>query len=230
MERNLVSVVMPAYNAEAYIRAALASVLQQTCAPLEIIVVDDGSTDTTVEQASTLDARVTVLQHPHKGIYFALNHGIRAARGEWLAFNDSDDLWTMDSLAYRLAAFRADEPPDLVFGHVQNFYSPETDSAFRASIVCPPMPLQGINYYTLLVRREDFLRVGYFDESWLLGNFMEWLNRPAALPLKQATVPQVVLERRLHPHNTGLLRTDARQDYARVAKTLLARKRAADQS
>lgn len=230
MEHDLVSVVMPAYNAEAYIREALASVLQQAHAPLEIIVVDDGSTDTTVAQASTLDARITVLQQPHLGIYFAINHGIRAAHGEWLAFNDSDDLWTPDSLEFRFAAFRSDEPPDLVFGHVQNFYSPETDSAFRASIVCPPLPLPGVNYYTLLVRREILLRAGLFDDSWLVGNFMEWLSRPVASRLKQAIVPQVVLERRLHPNNTGLRRPDARQDYARVVKILLARKRMSDQA
>lgn len=229
MERNLVSVVMPAYNAEAYIREALTSVLRQGCAPLEIIVVDDGSTDSTVERASTLDARVTVLQQPHRGIYFAINHGIRAARGEWLAFNDSDDVWSKDSLAHRFAAFRSADPPDMVFGHVQNFFSPETDSAFRTNIVCPPMPLPGVNYYTLLVRRADFLRVGFYDERWLVGNFMEWLGRPEAARLQQVTVPQVVLERRLHPNNTGLSRPETRQDYARVLKTLLARKRAADQ-
>lgn len=228
MERDLVSVVMPAYNAEAYIRQALASVLRQANVPLEIIVVDDGSTDATVEQASTLDARVTVLQQPHRGIYFAINCGIRAARGEWLAFNDADDLWAANSLAHRFAAFRSDEPPDMVFGHVQNFYSAETDRAFRASIVCPPLPLPGVNYYTLLMRRLDFLRVGLYDESWLVGNFMEWLSRPEAARLKQTTVPQVVLQRRLHPNNTGLRIPDARQDYARVLKTLLARKRAAD--
>lgn len=229
MERNLVSVVMPAYNAEAYIREALTSVLRQAYVPLEIIVVDDGSTDATVERASTLDARVTVLQQPHRGIYFAINHGIRAARGEWLAFNDSDDVWSKDSLAHRLTAFRSADPPDMVFGHVQNFFSPETDSAFRTSIVCPPMPLPGVNYYTLLVRRADFLRVGLYDERWLVGNFMEWLCRPEAARLKQVTVPQVVLERRLHPNNTGLSRPETRQDYARVLKTLLARKRAAEQ-
>lgn len=220
---------MPAYNAEHYIVEALQSILSQAYTRLEIIVVDDGSTDATFERASTLDSCITVLQQSHQGISPALNHGIRAARGEWLSFHDADDIWTPGSLANRFAALRSGNPPDCVFGHVQNFYSPETDTEFRERVICPAEPLAGIGYYTLLIQREVFLRVGLFDESWRLGTFMEWLERANALELNQSVVPQVVLRRRLHPNNTGLRELAARQDYARVLKAILARKRAAQQ-
>lgn len=217
---------MPAYNAEAYIVEALESVLCQNYVPMEIIVVDDGSTDATAARARTLDSRISVLSQAHAGIFTALNRGIRAARGEWLAFHDADDLWTATSLADRFAAFSSVNAPECVFGHVQNFYSPETDRTFRERVICPPDPLPGIGYYTLLQRRQDFLRVGFFEQAWRVGSFIEWWERATALGLKHVVVPQVVLCRRLHLNNTSLRDPDGRQDFARILNTVLSRKRA----
>jgi glycosyltransferase involved in cell wall biosynthesis len=220
---------MPAYNAEAHIVEALKSILAQGYAPLEVIVVDDGSSDSTFELANSLDTRIRVLQRPHSGISSSLNEGIRAAQGEWLAFLDADDLWTPDALALRFDALRSGDSPNHVFGLVQNFYSPETDEYFRARVICPPEPLNGITHGTLLQRRTDFLRVGLFNEQWQLGGFMQWVIRASALGLRYSVVPHVVLKRRLHYHNTGLTEPGSRQDYARVLKAILAQRRAAQQ-
>src|SRR5262245_49648343 len=103
---SLVSVVIPTHNRGECIGRAIASVVAQSYADLEVIVVDDGSADNTVRvvQAETLrDSRVRLLKHDRRrGAQAARNTGIYAARGEWIAFLDSDDEWLQESLASRL--------------------------------------------------------------------------------------------------------------------------------
>lgn len=222
-----VSVVMPAYNAALYIEEALSSLLAQPHRPLEIIVVNDGSTDATAARVSTFGDAVTLLNAPHRGLNPALNHGIRHARGEWLAFLDADDLWTPDHLEQEFTAFDAQPSLHCVYGHVQNFYSPDTDAEYRARVVCPSAPQPGIAHYTMLTRRADFLRVGLFAESWQLGAFMDWFERANAAGLSYAMVPGVVSYRRLHANNTGIREPERRVDYPQILKQLLDRRRAA---
>jgi glycosyltransferase involved in cell wall biosynthesis len=99
----LVSVIIPTYNRAALVQEALASVQAQTYRDYEIVVVDDGSTDDTREVLCA-NREIRVLRHPHRrGVSAARNTGISAARGPWLAFLDSDDLWLPDKLARQMA-------------------------------------------------------------------------------------------------------------------------------
>ncbi len=102
-----VSVVMPAYNAEKYIGSAIQSVLGQTWTDLELIVVDDCSQDATAEIVRRLaeeDERITLLQNARNyGVSASRNAGVARAKGEWVAFLDSDDLWREDKLEKQLA-------------------------------------------------------------------------------------------------------------------------------
>jgi glycosyltransferase involved in cell wall biosynthesis len=102
-----VSVVVPAYNAAPFLRAALDSVLAQTEPVAEVLVVDDGSTDATAEIAAGYAAPVRLLRQENAGVSAARNHGIREARGEWIAFLDADDTWLPAKNAVQLAALRA---------------------------------------------------------------------------------------------------------------------------
>ncbi len=103
-----VSVIIPTHNRAALVREAVASVLAQTCRDFELLVVDDGSTDGTPAALAALDGQLTVLSHPERrGVSAARNSGIAAARGEWLAFLDSDDLWRPEKLARQLAYLAA---------------------------------------------------------------------------------------------------------------------------
>ena len=98
----LVSVIIPTYNRADLVRQALASVKAQTYRDFEIVVVDDGGTDGTCEALSAW-REIRVLRHAHRrGVSAARNTGIDAARGEWLAFLDSDDLWLPDKLARQI--------------------------------------------------------------------------------------------------------------------------------
>jgi len=105
----LVSVIIPTRNRAHLLRRTLESVLKQSTENLEVIVVDDGSTDHTVAVAAAVDPRVKVLRNPEPtGVSVARNRGIAAARGEWIAFCDDDDLWAPNKLVEQLTAANRD--------------------------------------------------------------------------------------------------------------------------
>jgi hypothetical protein len=98
-----VSVVIPAWNAAGYLRRAIESVLGQTRRPREIIVVDDGSTDSTAEVAAEYAAAVTCVRQAHQGLSVARNEGVARATSEWVAFLDADDEWLPPKLERQMA-------------------------------------------------------------------------------------------------------------------------------
>ena len=113
IQSSLVSVIIPAYNAQQLIARTLMSVLNQTYRHLEVWVVDDGSRDRTAEIVQAIakqDDRVRLLQQPNAGVASARNLGIRSARGEFIALIDSDDLWYPDALEKLVAQFQRSLP------------------------------------------------------------------------------------------------------------------------
>jgi len=119
----VVSVIMPAFNAERYLGAAVESVLRQSFADLELLIVDDGSSDRTVEVAqgyAARDARVRVLQQANAGPGPARNHGFRTAAGRLFAFLDSDDEWDETFLAEHVAVLDARPEIDVLVGNARN--------------------------------------------------------------------------------------------------------------
>ena len=115
-----VSIIMPAYNVEPYIGDAIRSALAQTYTDFELIVVDDGSKDGTAVVAKALareDSRIHVVQQANRGLAGARNSALRAARGEFFALLDSDDLWEPEFLAEQLAILAARPDVDIVTGN-----------------------------------------------------------------------------------------------------------------
>ncbi len=101
-----VSVIIPTYNRVHFLKDAVQSALEQTHPPLEIIVVDDGSTDNTPSVCQAFPPPVRYLRQENQGVSAARNHGVRAAQGEYIAFLDSDDVWEPDKLAAQLTVFK----------------------------------------------------------------------------------------------------------------------------
>jgi glycosyltransferase involved in cell wall biosynthesis len=100
---QIASVVIPCYNAAPFLRETLDSVLAQTCAPLEVLVVDDGSTDESAAIAESYGPPVRVIRQANQGESVARNRGIDEARGDWIAFLDADDVWKPEKLEKQLA-------------------------------------------------------------------------------------------------------------------------------
>ncbi len=149
----LISVIIPVHNCEKYLKEAIDSVLAQSYSPIEIIVVDDGSTDGSANVARGYGDKVHLHSQSKMGIGGGRNSGIPLAKGGFLAFLDSDDLWTADKLEKQMALFREDPAVDMVFGNAIQFVSPELEGksySFSAE------PMSGYVAGTLLIRREAF--------------------------------------------------------------------------
>jgi glycosyltransferase involved in cell wall biosynthesis len=216
-----------AYNAERYLGEAIESVFAQTHRPLELIVVDDGSTDGTAEVARSYGDRIAFLQQENAGNGAARNAAVRAARGNLLAFLDADDRFTPRKLELQAEPLRADPALDVVFGHVREFVSPDLPEEVRGR-VRPPAPVQPWAAPNLmLVRREAFERVGPFATDVRVGVTVDWYARALEAGLRSYVHPEVVLERRLHDANNGIREASSRAQYLRVLKASLDRRRAA---
>lgn len=105
-----VSAVIPVYNGQAYVAEAIQSVLDQTLPPIECLVIDDGSADSTAEIVRRFGAQVTYVRQDRQGVAVARNHGATLARGEFVAFLDHDDVWTPAKLERQLQLLANDNP------------------------------------------------------------------------------------------------------------------------
>jgi glycosyltransferase involved in cell wall biosynthesis len=226
VEPGLVSVIIPAYQAEQFVAEAIDSVLAQTYRPIEIIVVDDGSSDGTRAAVERYGSSVRYEYQPHAGISVAKNRGIELAVGDFLAFLDADDLWAEDKLAWQTAALQADSELDMIFGYVQQFPSPELAGEIEKKIRYIAEPVPAYLGGTMLIRRDTFLRTASFDTQWQVGEFVDWYLKAIDSGLHSAIQPRVVLRRRLHDANHGIKKSDARADYVRIVKAALDRRKA----
>lgn len=199
-----VSVVVPVYNGAAYLQQALDSALQQPGADVELVVVDDGSTDETPRILDRYRGRITALRQDNAGMGAARNAGIGVARGEFIAFVDSDDYWLDGKLAAQLALFARRPGVGLVFCNARF----EDDGVLLARTsfdVCRPH--RGRVYERLLVdsfipmpsvvvRRTCFDEVGLFDPRLLISaDFDLWLRIAARYEVDYVDAPLVVYRR-----------------------------------
>jgi glycosyltransferase involved in cell wall biosynthesis len=227
-KRPLVSVIIPVYNGDRYLGEAIESALAQTYRPIEIIIVDDGSTDNSAQVAKRFSPSVQYVHQPNSGLGAARNCGAGLAKGDYLAFLDADDIWMEDKLTLQMAVFQSNPEADFVFGHVQQFISLELDENQRNKIYCPAEKMPGFSASAMLIKRESFLRVGAFETNWQIGEFINWYIRAKEKGLTSFMLPEVVLKRRLHADNMGIRGRDSRNDYVRILKASLDRRRAAN--
>lgn len=220
-----ISVVMPAYNAEKFIGAALDSVADQSLVPLETIVVDDGSTDRTAELAGSHRlADLIVVQQQNKGPAAARNAALTGARGDWIAFLDADDLWMPGKLA--LQAHLADHRPevDIWLGATEGVaidHLPQKPGAFMASFASRLFLQLGAT----LVRRAIFERVGLFDPQLAYGEDLDWIMRAQEMGAIIQTHSDTVLQYQRHGENMTN-HTDLRdRDFMRTLKKSIDRGR-----
>jgi glycosyltransferase involved in cell wall biosynthesis len=216
---NAIDVVVPAFNAARYLDEALASVLSQNHAAHRIIVVDDGSTDGTADVAAKFGAPVEITRRRNGGAGAARNAGIVRSEAAFVAFLDADDRWIAHKLARQAAALDSDPAIDFVLSLVRAFASPELPEAERAALEAQhPRPFEGWVAGSMLIRRASFDRVGPFVEDLRVGEAVDWFSRARRAGLNHLIVPEVLVERRLHRHNTTRLQAADRRGYLLAAK------------
>jgi len=225
VSRPLVSVIVTCFNREKYLGAAIDSILAQTFSDHEIVLVDDGSTDRSREVAGGYGDRLRYLHQDNRGASAAKNTGVDLARGRYIAFLDSDDLWSTDKLSVQLDYHVAHPDVDILYAHGLQYISPEITEAEKARLHCPAEPMPAPVTGTLLLERETFLRVGPFRTDLKVGIDVEWYLRAKVLGLCIVTLPQTLLHRRVHLGNSGLKESGERKQHARILKEHLDRMR-----
>jgi glycosyltransferase involved in cell wall biosynthesis len=222
----LVTVIIGVYNCERYLPEAIESVLAQTHPAVELIVVDDGSTDRSGEVADAYGDRVVCIRQENGGMAAARNRAIPEAHGSYLSFLDADDRFPPDKLRRQLAVFEAEPGLEVVYGHVTEFLSPDLDDAARALLRAPEQDVPWPTPNLMLVKRDSFLRVGPFSTDLKVGIGVDWHARANEAGLRSAVPPIVVLERRLHASNNGIRQRESKPQYLHVLKAALDRRRA----
>lgn len=201
----LVSCIIAVYNGEAYLHEAIESLIGQEYPRVEIVVVDDGSTDGTAELIRRYGERVISLRQPNSGVSAARNRGVATSTGQLLSFLDADDLLDPWKIAVQVNAMRADETLDFCDCHSSYFWSPELSAEALARDVRHAEPfwhkvLPG-HISTWLLRRELWDRVGGMQPGMHFSEDVDWLSRARDLSMRQLTLPDVLTRRRLHAGN-----------------------------
>lgn len=195
-----VSYIVPVFNGEVYLAEALDSIFAQTVPALEVLVIDDGSSDGTPAVARSYGDRITYLRQPHAGQSVARNHGVRVARGDLVAFLDADDLAHPTKLARQVARFEARPELDLCQALACDFWSADIPAERREEVRGLPRP-HPRHIDTWLVRRSLFERIGGLDPEMKVGETAEWHWRARESGAPIELLPEVVAYRRVHANN-----------------------------
>jgi glycosyltransferase involved in cell wall biosynthesis len=183
--KPLVSIVIATYNMARYLPLAIKSVLDQTYSNIEVLVVDDGSTDDTAGAIAPFlaDHRVRYCIQENKGQAAAKNHGVQKSRGEYIAFLDADDTWTPNKLDVQIPIFDRSTFTGIVYSRVR--YMDENgrhlgvadNELFRGRVSGALLIRNFIGFGTTVIKRECFDRLGAFDETLRMGiDYDLWLR------------------------------------------------------
>lgn len=199
-----ISVIIPTYNREKTILRSIQSVLDQTYTNLEVLVIDDGSTDATAELVKNIaDDRVQYIAlEQNGGVSNARNVGARMASAEWIAFQDSDDSWHPDKLEKQMSY--AMEHPEysmiycqykmhLQYGIETIVPTKEASPIMEGNLLAPLLKRNVIGAPTILVRKQDFLNVGGFNTSYKALEDWEYVIR-FAKNYQVGFVPEVLMD------------------------------------
>lgn len=220
----LISVIIPVFNGERFLCEAVQSVLAQKYSDIEIIIVDDGSTDGTATVARGLPETVRYLHQTNQGPAAARNRGIEYAQGSLIAFADADDLWPAGKLEVQLPPLIRDPAVEIVMGRIQQVRLSRTiGSQTRAQEFAEPA--FSVNLGSALMRKSVFERVGLFDETMRYSEDVDWFMRARERGAEIVTIDAVTLFYRQHEQNMTRGKSTSELNVLKALKRSLDRRR-----
>ncbi len=218
---HLISCIVPVFNGERYLKEALDKIFEQTYRPLEVIIVDDGSTDGTKAVSESFGDRVRYLWQNNAGPWVARNSGISTAKGEVLAFLDADDLWHEEKLSRQMARLQARPELGVSVCMIQNFWESELlkeELTFKDNRRSKPIP--GYVCPGMLVRRQQFEHIGLFNENLQHAAATEWFLRAKRKGTIVELISDTLVFRRLHQRNRSRIHaSNSQHEYLAILQT-----------
>lgn len=228
MINDLVSIVIPTFNASAFLKGAIESALHQNYMPLEVIVIDDGSTDNTSDVVRDYGTQVIFYRQNNLGPSGTRNTGIKLSKGEFIAFLDADDTWEMDKLQKQMHLMKNDPDIGLVHTNVWSFYLDRNEKEckdvkreeFVGQCYARLFSENRILTSSVLVRRKCFNDVGLFDETLrVCEDWDMWIR--LSRKYRFAYVPKPLVNYRIHKNNLTADSINMRKgDYSVLCKML----------
>ena len=219
-----ISVVISVFNAESYLSEAINSVLNQSNPPHEIIVINDGSTDQSLEVLESYGSKIKLICRENKGVAFSVNEGILLATQPWIGFIDADDLWMHNKLELQYRYLSENPTLQILFGRMTQFISPELPISIKDTIYCPNVAERGFIRPAMLAHQSIFKKFGLFDSNLRIGDFLEWFQKIKENGVHFECLDEIVYQRRLH-RNSLSSRSGAQNDFLKILKAKLDRAR-----
>lgn len=226
-----ISCIVPVFNGAQYLEGSLESVLSQTHPPIEVIVVDDGSTDSTPSVAQAFGPRIRYVRQDNAGPAAARNRGVELSMGEFVAFQDADDLWHPTKLARQAERFVARPELDLSVVHLQNFWEDDLEEEARRFADHPlSRPRPGYTAQAIVARRRLFSRIGLLDSTAHHKDIAMWLIEALRNGAVMETLPDVLVMRRIHQSNRSRARAGVDgEELLAIAKAMIDQRRRAQE-
>ena len=227
MQQQLVTVIVPVYNSERYLENTLQSIFNQDYRPLEVIVVDDGSTDNSAKIARSFK-NIQYVYQVNQGPSAARNAGITIAQGSFIAFLDSDDTWMPHKLSLQVNYLLNNPNVGFVVAHrrmliEQGIEKPlwYKEHLFQKDAVC-------FGASAMLARSNTFQEVGLYNPGYQFGENAEWLTRAKDADVRYAILPETLLILRVHDKNLTHHIDEMRPNILRALKASIDRQRSKD--
>lgn len=217
---ELVSIIIPAYNAERYVREAVESALAQVDANVEVIVVDDGSTDGTAQVVAQFGTQIRLIRQDNAGVAAACNAGVRASAGRWIAFLDADDVWLPEKTARQLercSSFAISHTDSMCFGeHLpQDIRRSSFEPPYSGRVLQQLLVRNFITKSSVMMDRELYVSAGGFGEHFAgVEDWPFWLQICAEHELGYLDLP--VVRYRVHRASKSMQARKTMADHRRV--------------
>ncbi len=196
MKKPLVTCIIPVFNSEKYIESAIESVLNQTYKNIEIIVIDDGSTDDTPKLIKQYDGKIRYIRQANSGSAAARNLGISNSSGEFIGFLDSDDMWDKNKITLQLECLENNLRTEVCLCNIKIINEKGSRIPDDNYVIVTPYSVCSI-----LIKTEAIKKVGYFNNNLKFGEDTDWFMKIKEMEIPVKILKDKLVYARLHKDN-----------------------------